>query len=397
MQLDLGNRIRHFRRRDKRTQEALANALGVTSQAVSRWEAGGSYPDMNLIPSIANYFGISIDELFGYTGDREQRVDALAAEIHDMRRRNNGVDVNITECIAAARKALLEFPGNAKLMCALASVLYTAGYVRYGENHLIDAEGYSVYDTARHQQYAEWQEAITLYEKALPALPNGKLRDSAVDRLSQLYVNTGAYDQALTLTEAAPTLLNSRELLQIQACDGKQQAIAMGKALLHTVNTSAALIVHAVMAYQNHMTAAQKAQAISGAISLFTHICPDGNYGQYHAFISHLHMLHSLYLWLDGKQDAAFDELEHALVQYRAIEKVWAAKQVRYTSPLLQLLAFDLSEKDLPDPSDPSVSAACLPEDWPWWSVPEADEVLAAMQADPRWVQWAARARTPAS
>lgn len=40
MQLDLGNKIRFFRRRDGRTQEALAENLGVSSQAVSRWESG---------------------------------------------------------------------------------------------------------------------------------------------------------------------------------------------------------------------------------------------------------------------------------------------------------------------------------------------------------------------
>lgn len=64
MQLDLGPKIRELRRRHGRTQEALATALGVTSQAVSRWESGGSYPDMNLLPSIANYFNVTIDELF---------------------------------------------------------------------------------------------------------------------------------------------------------------------------------------------------------------------------------------------------------------------------------------------------------------------------------------------
>ena len=67
MQLNLGNNIRQYRRKDKRTQEQLAEVLGVTAQAVSRWESGGSYPDMEIIPSIAHYFGISIDELFGYT------------------------------------------------------------------------------------------------------------------------------------------------------------------------------------------------------------------------------------------------------------------------------------------------------------------------------------------
>lgn len=50
MQIDLGRKIRELRRYHHRTQENLAEALGVTAQAVSRWESGGSYPDMNLIP-----------------------------------------------------------------------------------------------------------------------------------------------------------------------------------------------------------------------------------------------------------------------------------------------------------------------------------------------------------
>ena len=56
MQLNLGTKIRELRHRDGRTQEALAEALGVTSQAVSRWKSSGSYPDVEIIPSIANYF-----------------------------------------------------------------------------------------------------------------------------------------------------------------------------------------------------------------------------------------------------------------------------------------------------------------------------------------------------
>lgn len=61
--------------RDGRTQEALAGALGVSSQAVSRWEASGGYPDMEMLPSIANYFNITIDELFGYEGERNHRIN----------------------------------------------------------------------------------------------------------------------------------------------------------------------------------------------------------------------------------------------------------------------------------------------------------------------------------
>lgn len=388
MQLDLGNNIRFFRRRDKRTQEALAEALGVTAQAVSRWESGGSYPDMNLIPSIANYFGVTIDELFGYTNERTQRIDELVAQINKMRWQNNGVDNNITECIRFARDALVEFPGNDKLMLALASVLYTAGYVRYGECHLIDEEGYSIYDTEKHKTYEEWREAIPLYEKALETLPNGRLRDRALEELSQLYVNVGAYEKALILVESAPKMWNSRELLRPYACDGKQQAQAFSEALLHTANSCAALMVHCTMAYQNHMTPTEKAKSIQGAIRLFSHVCPDGNFGEYHSFVSHLHLFLSLYLWLDDKHDESFEALDQALEQYRQFVDVCQKKRAVYTAPLVQLVNVDLSTYKLPDPSDPTTTAAALPEDWPWWNVPEAEQVKAEMQADPRWNAW---------
>ena len=391
MQLDLGNNIRQLRRRDKRTQEALAEALGVTSQAVSRWESGGSFPDMNLIPSIANYFGVSIDELFGYTNDRTKRIDELVTQIYDMIRQNNGVDNNISECIAIARNALVEFPGNERLMLSLASVLYTAGYVRYGECHLIDEEGYSVYDTEKHKAYEEWREAIPLYEKVLETLPNGSLRDRAVEELSQLYVNVGSYDKSLSLAESAPKMWNSRELLRIYACDGKQQAKAMGEALLHTVNSCAALIIHTTMAYQNHMTAGEKAQAVLSAIKLFDNVCIDGNYGEFYSFLSHMYMLHSLYLWLDGKHDEAFDDLDRALELYKKFEEVCRLKKAYYTAPLVQLVKVDLTNYQIPDPSDPSTTSASLPEDWPWWTVPEVEQVKAEMQADPRWDAWVSR------
>ena len=60
MIIQLGEKIKQLRRRDGRKQEDLANALGVSPQAVSRWEANGGYPDIGLLPAIANYFNITI-------------------------------------------------------------------------------------------------------------------------------------------------------------------------------------------------------------------------------------------------------------------------------------------------------------------------------------------------
>jgi len=388
MQLDLGNKIRQLRHRDGRTQEALAEALGVTSQAVSRWEASGSYPDMNLIPSIANYFGVTIDELFGYTNEREQKVDALVKRIMDMKWENNGIDASMDECITLARNALVEFPGNERLMLCLASVLYTAGYSRYGEHHLTDDEGYDVYDAQRHRGYAEWQEAIPLYEKVLKTLPSGEERDQAVSELSQLYVNIGESEKALALAEVAPDLWGSKQFLRVYACDGKQQAKECSQTLLYAVHSCAALIMHCVCVYKNNMTSAEKVQSIRGAITLFEQVCTDGNYGAHSSFISKLYGMLAIYLWLEGKQDEAFESMDQALAYVREFWKMYENPNAAYTAPLVRLAKPDLP---LIVGTGPQYTAASLPEDWPWWSVPEEPQVKEEMQQDPRWAEWVAR------
>ncbi len=57
---------------------------------------------MEFIPSIANYFGVSIDALFGYDNDRRCKIEACIADIKEKDRLNNGEDVCIEECIDMA-------------------------------------------------------------------------------------------------------------------------------------------------------------------------------------------------------------------------------------------------------------------------------------------------------
>ena len=387
MQLDLGNNIRQLRRKNKKTQEALAEALGVTSQAVSRWESGGSYPDMNLIPSIANFFGVSIDELFGYTGQREHKVDSMVVKINDMIRMNRGVDYNISECIALARESLLEFPGNEKLMLCLASALYAAGYVRYGECHLINEEGYTVYDVEKHRTYEEWSEAVPLYEKALQALPLGKLRDQALEELSQLYLNLGEHEKGMALAESAPDMWNSREFLRAYACDGEQYVKEHSKTLLKTIRACAVFIVNITTGDQRHLSAGEKADCISRAIHLFEVICPDGNFGCHHGYLVSLEMLYSLYLWLDGQHDEAFEALDRAVDHGLKCNAVCEAGKARYTAPLVRL-AVEYAPCDAERAMEDFRSMA---EDWPWWTVPEVEAVKKEIQADPRWDAFVAR------
>lgn len=388
MKLTLGEKIKELRKRDGRKQEDLANALGVTNQAVSRWEKDGSYPDMEMIPAIANYFGITIDELFGYENDRKKKIDALASQISNMNFKNNGVDINIDECVVLAREAMIEFPGNEKIMLCLADVLYNAGYVRYGEYHLIDEEGYNVYDVERHRNYAEWKEAIVIYEKLLKTLEPGEMRQNALRNLTQLYLNMGEHERALSAIESEPSIYGSYEFLRINACDGKKHAEAYGEALLKTIRASAELMIGTVISYEQNMLPSEKVQSIKSAIGMFDLVCTDGNYGVHNSYIARMYMLLSLYLWLDGKHDEAFEALDKSLLHFKEFETCCSKTNARYTAPLIKLVKIENLQAKANDESHPHTSALSLAEDWPWWSVQEDAFVRDEIQSDPRWNKW---------
>ena len=65
MTIYLGENIKRLRLEKGLTQETLSEFLGVTSQSVSNWERGESYPDITMLPEIAGFFKVSVDELLG--------------------------------------------------------------------------------------------------------------------------------------------------------------------------------------------------------------------------------------------------------------------------------------------------------------------------------------------
>ena len=83
MQLSIGEKIALLRKRKDVTQTQLAEYLFLAPQTVSRWESGGGTPDIAMLPKIAAFFGVSIDELFGVTSLR--RTEDLVSKYSVLR------------------------------------------------------------------------------------------------------------------------------------------------------------------------------------------------------------------------------------------------------------------------------------------------------------------------
>lgn len=119
MKLKLDESILRCRREKNLTQEELASALGVSPQSISNWEHGG-YPDIELLPSIANFFGITVDELIG--NDKISVEEDLASFPQKY------YAVNGEERLKIALSYHRKYPNDFHIMHCLAAVIVSGGF-----------------------------------------------------------------------------------------------------------------------------------------------------------------------------------------------------------------------------------------------------------------------------
>ena len=383
MKLSIGETIRELRRVHGKTQESLANTLGVTAQAVSRWEAGATYPDMEFIPAIANYFGISIDRLFGYSGERESRITAILEKIDALNDETWREDANLDECIAILRRALEEFPDNERIMHRLAMILKQAGWSRCHEWLHYDEDGHLCGDFDHHRKNPFWTEAIELFGRLSDTATDRSIRYSAVSELVLLCRTVGDSERARIIANSMPSLSCSRQVLLASACSGKEETRCLQESLIALLGQFREHFVYALINDISNFETEMPVSKIQGLIAIYGLLFDDGNMGPQHANVCDLYLYLSRLQWEYGYRDEAFESLDKALEHARKWDSLTAEHS--YTAPMVRLAKMKIP------PQKPGELAKHLPEDWPMWQNPDYANVEAAIKADPRWAEWVRR------
>ena len=109
-EINIAKQLLAARHEKKITQEELASYVGVSKAAVSKWESGVSFPDITLLPKLATYFNVSIDELIGYEPQltREQ-IKELYSQLKNIFA-NEKFEVAMAECRELEKKYYSCFP-----------------------------------------------------------------------------------------------------------------------------------------------------------------------------------------------------------------------------------------------------------------------------------------------
>lgn len=118
--MNIGNKIKELRKERGITQEELASNIGISFQAVSKWENGIALPDITLTPKLASYFGVSMDELFDFSlQEIESEIQKITADAYKFRESDPKKSRSILET------GLKQYPENDIL---LNNLLYVLNY-----------------------------------------------------------------------------------------------------------------------------------------------------------------------------------------------------------------------------------------------------------------------------
>ena len=130
MAIYFSEKFKNFRKTHSLTQEQVADIFNISSKAVSRWETGATYPDIEILPSLADLFGVTVDDLLGVDiAKKKLRIKEFLNKMDDAVERQyidgklcneNAIDEHIEIC----RNALQEFPNILFLLYRLAGSLW---------------------------------------------------------------------------------------------------------------------------------------------------------------------------------------------------------------------------------------------------------------------------------
>lgn len=202
--VNIGRTIARERRRTGVTQEALAAHLGVSKAAVSKWEVGQSLPDVSLLPRIAAYFSLTLDELFDWRDElTDEESAAFYAEVYALGEKDLGAAHERLRALAT------EHYSDAKLLLMLASLL-TVWAAGMATPFAPADERDSALDSA-----ALADEALALLDRALKVATDPSTLYLAQQQKATTLFQTSRYEEAAALLEplvrrqdaGAPTML----------------------------------------------------------------------------------------------------------------------------------------------------------------------------------------------
>ena len=239
MELYIGQNLKKFRKARNLTQEEVAKHLGISFQAISKWERNDGYPDITMLPVLARYYGVTIDELIGMNEIESARALDEINKQWEKNRSNSNHPANVQ----LMRDALKCYPNNALLLVQLSASL----------ERLDGTE-------AEKREYL--RQSIEVQEQIISYCDDSEVRGAVLFNIADSYYRYGDYNKALAYAEKLPNAYKSREnaLVRILSDDNQRKAVA--KLALGRLMSSLALHLQTLAETENDPAYSEKISQI---------------------------------------------------------------------------------------------------------------------------------------
>jgi len=241
MKIDLASNLKELRKRRGMTQEDLAGFLGVSFQAVSKWERGDGYPDLTLLPALADFFGVTVDALLGT--DSARRGEQLA-EVNGQWAQNNAHGRH-AENIALMRDALKAYPDEYLLMAQLVTSLEKC-------------------DAPPDERAKNKAEAIEISERIVRFCDDPTIKNAFLFNLCDSYGKSGEMEKAAECARRLPILYKTQENALVTLLEGTEKIDVGQRAVLALLSSLFHQVMH--MTNAEHYSADEKIAALRSCI-----------------------------------------------------------------------------------------------------------------------------------
>ena len=272
MAIYLGENIRRLRREKGVTQETLADFLGVTFQSVSRWEREEGFPDIALLPSIASFFGISVDDLLGVCEDKNEQKINEYIELYETARLKD-----LSAVLDEYEKAVKEFPGDFRIAVRYMQMLHevkirtlSLSQVLSGEHRNTSERISEIYNNI--QKYCT-VDSIRVWSKTVMISHLMWKYDCICNEEGKYQIYDEYLKQADEIVSTLPSICNSREIM----ASDRVNYYATHKTALEEL----LFLLHSeLFGYCFNRSLEDRITQYESLLRLLDLIYPDGNFGK---------------------------------------------------------------------------------------------------------------------
>jgi transcriptional regulator with XRE-family HTH domain len=256
MAVYFSEKFKQYRKAKDLTQEQLAEIFHVSPQAISRWETGATYPDIEILPSIAAYFKITVDDLLGVDKIKDmERISKINKEVSD--KCNSG---HLDDALEILRNAVREFPHEYSLQTWLALILKQKP------------------EPNKEKAEKNLLEAIDISEHMLENSTDDSTRCQALFSLSQNYNAVGDKEKAVKTAQKLSGAFGSSDVVLAQIYKGDE----LHKHLKKNISNYSQMLAHDIERLADSMYnlgSYERIKLINKALAILDLIYENGDYG----------------------------------------------------------------------------------------------------------------------